>query len=113
MITSRIVSPSSLGKSSKLSGNTLPSKFESIARYAKTSTPLKEEEKNATFVVSHESENALNNTENWRREGKTDVNKKRKKKFDDGKNRKKFNYLDACADWDFLPNGPVGISLDF
>jgi len=65
------VSPSLLGKSSKLSNNTLPSEFKSIERYAKTSTPLKEEqkEKNTTFIVSQsESENALNNKENWRGE---------------------------------------------
>jgi len=107
------VSPSLLVKSSKLSNNTFPSEFESIARYAKTSTPLKEEqkEKNTTFVVSqNESENASNNKENWRGEGKTDANKKRKRKNE--KCRKKLTYLDACADWDFLPNGPaIGIPL--
>jgi len=70
-------------------------------------------EKNTTFVVSQSgSENALNNKENWRGKGKTDANKKRKKKIDNEKHRKKLNYLDACADWDFLPNGPtVGIPL--
>jgi len=35
-------------KNLKLSSNTLSSEFESIARYAKTSTPLKEEQKEKT-----------------------------------------------------------------
>lgn len=63
--------------------------------------------------MSYESENALNNKENWRGEGKTDANK-RKRKIDTNneKQRKKLNYLDACADWDFLPSGTaVGIPL--
>lgn len=35
--------------------------------------------------MSYESENALNNKENWRREDKTDANK-RKRKIDTNKN---------------------------
>lgn len=111
--TSSTVSPSLLGENSKLSNDTPPSNLEFIAHYAKISTPLKEEAQNErnTFVVSHESDNALNSKENWRGEGKTDANQ-RKRKIDtnDKTYRKKFNYLDACADWDFLPNGvAVGI----
>lgn len=98
-----------------MSNDTPPSNLEFIARYAKTSTPLKEEAQNErnTFVVSHESDNALNSKENWRGEGKTDANQ-RKRKIDtnDKTYRKKFNYLDACADWDILQNGvAVGIPL--
>jgi len=73
---------------------------------------LKEEtqkERN-TFVASHESENELNNKENWRGQGKTNANK-RKSNANNGKSRKKLKYLDACADWDLLLNGTaIGIS---
>lgn len=113
--TSFTVSSSLLEKKTKLSNSTVASELEFIVPYAKTSTPLKEDpqkEKN-TFLVSNESENELNNKENWRGKDKTDTNK-RKRKIDTNneKYRKKLNYLDACADWDFLPNGPaVGIPL--